>query len=133
MHRVHVVGSAPKDEPMADPLWSDYKLVSTLECRTFRDLILRTQGQEPTGCYLTIRNQKVVLVLEDLESDGVSEYISALDGCIPTRWDTRALRHMARGLQRFGYLSWSDESESFGDDVRGWYEKAREVCNLSKS
>lgn len=120
-HRIIELGSTPHGEPSAKVGWDDHKVLATLECRAFRDLILRTLGTEPPGCYLTIRGPQVVLIVLE-EQDGTSEYIRRLNEGIPTSWDRKALGHVGRGLQRLGLLPWEIDDEDLGKNVRKAYE-----------
>lgn len=121
MHRIIGLGSTPRGEPSAKEGWDDYKLMRTLECRVLRDMVLRTLGPEPSGCYLTIRDLQLVLVVLE-EQDDVSEYIERLSDGIPTVWDQRALGHLGRGLQRFGLLAWEVADDDLTGAAKNLYE-----------
>ena len=120
--RLVTLATTPPREPRARPGWGDYRLLSTLESRAFRDFILRNVGPEPGGCHLSIRQCRLVLVVSD-EGEEVEDYIAAINGC-PPRWDDRSLGHLVRGLQRSDLLpDWDLEQEELRGRVHRWYEE----------
>jgi hypothetical protein len=96
-------------------------MVNRLECRVFRDALLRGVGPEPPGCYLTIRGGRVVVIVEE-ETPETQQYVQNLESA-RTTWDGRALKHLFRGLQRMDLLEWDLSNEEHVDAVRRWYAR----------
>lgn len=120
--RLVTLSTTPPGEPRAHPDWGDYRLISTLESRAFRDFLLRKVGQEPGGCHLSIRQGRLVLVVTE-EGDEVEDYIGAINNC-PSLWDDRSLGHLIRGLLRSDFIGdWDLEPGEFRARVHRWYEE----------
>lgn len=88
------LGATPCDEPCAQVGSPDYYEKAMVECRRYRDLLLKRFGEPPEGARFGIKSfphdfgsyHEVVVVFE-IENEKAKEYAYNVEANLPARWE----------------------------------------------